>query len=398
MKRYVISACFACFVVLAIGLFLGLASAKGLPGFRLETAAGDGKEAEALLLAGWYQNGPYAERVTIGAEGSEYESERSGYERFRAGSISVSAIPELVRLTEAYPGFMRGRTHASTLLDYYHDDEWVIRLQASLTLVIGDRMAGFHNFRIDMLDKKTGRKRSLTAPLPDVLRNRQAVVADIQKIGDKLHTALITFPWPFNGQREDAELRVYQISLQDGEVTGGEPLLLFPGGADDQVIRVGEVREPDMTAPRKYLLLKAYAPDSDDRILLYSYEQGKTHTLTLPAKSPEFSGSLQYYRDDSALVRLLFAADEIRMERYRLPGFEREREILLTPEDLRAETFQNFAWGENRLYILHDANGLPAVSALDLTDGNVIWRGVVRAESSAGELEKLGISHILIRP
>jgi hypothetical protein len=133
------------------------------------------------------------------------------------------------------------------------------------------------------------------------------------------------------------------------------------------------------------------------RLFIYQYETGEVNSLTLPAESPESREFIQFYGDDRGITRLMLTPEEIHLYRYRLPERTLDHEIHLTAEDLQAESIHSVAWGDNRLYILHSARDLPAVTAVELSAGNIVYRGIVALEDTSHELENLRINYITVR-
>ncbi len=413
MKRYGIAAAFAVFIALAIGIFWGTVSMDRLPSFQLATVEGDGREGEAIWLGGYFRNGPYSERMEVSASGSAYESERSLYQRILYGSSY--RMREIDQLIEAYPDFMRNAKYDS---EYYQDEELLVRV----SLIFSESPDGYR-FQIDILDKQTKRARTFPAHLPETPSFRITDLLDVQRIGPELKVAALSYPIQENTGETAPELRIYTVGLEDGKVAGGEKTdygaAQFPNGD----IRLTGIKSPDITASNEYLALELTvmeAPkaepveiDEDGRanakavravrvahqLVVYHYATGKMESAALPEDDPDALGKSDLYFAGSEVMRVNALPAEVQLNRYRIPDMALENEHRWTLEDLHAESIQQVAWGQNRLYILHPSSGQPAVTAIDPVGGNVVYRGAVSAvDAEDGQkqelLKKLHISYI----
>jgi hypothetical protein len=397
MKRFAIAAVFAAFIVLVIGIYYVQAAGDRSPRFRLAAVEGDPQEARSIELLGWYRNAPYSENVKVNAEGSQYYDELSLFDRLH-GVWSRELTP-IDRLIFQYPDFMRANRAAD-----YQDDGLLVRVQTNARFEVGKSRVT-HSLKFDLLDKKTRRTRSLRADLPENAGYNGLGILDVQRSGDGLKVAVEYDILRNDGTRGTPEIRVYDIRLDDGSVTGSQVVHYGLQPAEGQEIYLSMARLYDWTLPSDSLVLEAVMTEVrndgeaesanhfrasvgrsdavERRLVVYRYDTGDVRSAALPVEPPDapFSERLYQIGGDALIVK--WSAKTAVVQVYGLSDARMKYEKTLTARDMQADSILNINPLPDRLYLLLQTQDRPAVAAFDPAGGQIVFRGLVEADEGA---------------
>lgn len=396
MKRYWAAALFAVFIVGAIGSYYIQAASDRLPTFRLETLEGDGSEAAHLMLRGQYENEPYFEAVDVAAKGSRYEVERSIFRRL--SEDWYRSDHKLDKLIRQYPNFMRGNVWAD-----YDDDDMLVRVKLVHMFKV-DLVKPGYRFKVDKLDKRSDKIISFEAEITDAAANKATRIIDVQRFGTVLKIAVEIADVNEAGVTISPEIRIYDIDMEQREITGSTfveyGLIQDPG----QEIKVNQAWSGDWTAPSGYLVLDAYAmgpqavsvndagsANEADRetaiemqkiitkrqLIVYSYADGKTSLIPVDVEREGENSQSNAYADDSSLLWVHKSTERVAYKLYDLADAKLIHEGQMTSRTLNAETIENLSFGPNRIYLYLRSTSRHEVASVNTGNGNVVYRGAV---------------------
>ncbi|WP_276356306.1 hypothetical protein [Cohnella caldifontis] len=389
MKKYAIAAVFAAFIVLVIGIYYVQAAGERNPQFRLVATEGDAKEADSLVLWGWYTDAPYSERVKVSASGSRYYGELSYFGRMKEEFIHN--VPPIDRLVRQYPDFMREDRTAD-----YQDDELLVRVKSDPWFQ-ADKADATRGLAFDFLDKRTKRTRSLRADLPENAAFNGYGVIDVQRSGDSFKVAMYYENLRAGGTRGTPEIRIYDVNPENGGITGSVTVDSGLQPADGQELILREVQSYDWTLPSGYLVLDASLMEVrkidetesangvrasaagqvevERRLVVYRYDTGTVDVVTLPVEPLNEQTRESLYRVGAEVLRIRLSSESAVIQGYGLGDMKLHYEKTLSARDLQAESITQSVAGPNRLYLLLQEQDRPAVAAMDPEGGNIVFRG-----------------------
>ncbi|MBW5444930.1 hypothetical protein GE107_02475 [Cohnella sp. CFH 77786] len=420
-KRYWASGLLAAFIILSIGIYYIQAASSHLPQFRLAALEGNEAEAEGLVLSAYYNHDALGEQAEITASGTRYESERPFLDRVGDLEGWMGSVQPIGRLTLQYPRFMRGRAFA----EYLDDEAWVIRAELEPEYGV-DLLKPSYRFRIDMLDKKTGKSRSFRADLPESKFDSKSII-DLQRFGTTIKAAVQYEVIGMDGRRRESEIRIYDIDLNEEKITGSAKVDFGTSAGDGREIRIFRVFEYHWTKPSDSLALEVSVMDVSDleskdgtsggianqnatavrqpvmaehRLVIYHYGTGEVKQTSLPLSLPDASQNL--FRTGPVVLWTRSDGQALDLKGYRASDAALAFEKKLTARVLGAESIGQTAIGPDRLYLALTASGTPEVAAVDPADGHLAFRGAVTIDG-VDENEKkrllssIGVSSISVR-
>ncbi|MEH7119474.1 hypothetical protein V7128_18960 [Neobacillus vireti] len=395
MKRYLKLILIILAIFLCLGTFYLKSSATSNPQFVFKKLSGSEKEANSIVIQGYYQNDRLMDNVMISSKDTVYDSSMS-----LLGKIDkhLLGFGNNQQLEEEYPSFMRGKTGVNS---FYQDKDALIYAN----VIFKHSSVGLQDFRFEVssLEKDTKAEHSYQIqPLNDK-RYLYVSVEDIQRQGNHLKILTRNAAADHTAEAIDAErqeVHVYTINLDSKKVVDDQTVLT---ASDRENANFYMLQETDMTQPNdSAFYYKVISKPSeggkeqvDSEFIWVNLKTNQVEKVTIPKElqenislnvTPLYDNKMIYFAKETKKGIKVVSFD---------PKIEREVNSLNLKDDKGkwAKKF-NFTVKNGKVYILTSPEKVgkdpqPAtVNVLDLRTGNQLYKGVITPENVNNQFSK----------
>ncbi|QHT60361.1 hypothetical protein GXP70_10685 [Paenibacillus lycopersici] len=390
MKRYWFSILLPVFMAAGIGTYYAGAS-RGLPEYRLQTVAGDAKEAGNLVFDGQTRPTSYVyNNVSIGADGTEYDRNKSMIAQIRDNDHFRN--PDLSKLLNDHRGFMRGKNSYS---GFYADRDRLVYALAEQ----GPRDAATHlsHYEISIYaqDLKTGKNKRFDAIMPGKQQYSYLNVDDIQFAGGQLKL-LVTLSTKVNDLRSGSlmtEIHLLTVDLDKEGIANDEMITADAAKAAgkeehyavlDNDMNVASPSDYRILGKNTVLVSKDENGNWNEQMLatdysVLDYRTGKLAPLPGDVKT---DGSDELHLLGGKLMKLSVLPDHAHVQFYDL-GSGADAGKYDIPMKLQGnDSVNKFVYGD-RLYLFHREMEKSEVLIANANDGKVVYQGQLTVDGTA---------------
>ncbi|MFC4808300.1 hypothetical protein [Paenibacillus sp. GCM10023250] len=390
MRRYWLSIALPVFVAASIGTYYVGAATRDMPDFRIETVAGDPKEAAKLILKADTRIGDEKyHRVEIGTNGSVYNERRSFLAQLDNDFTDNS--PDLVRLKKEHRGFMRGKLSTN---GFYAGDEAIIYADARPKETNPASGLSDYSIAVAALDLKTGKKTHFDAIMPGKQQYSYLYVYDVQMLdGQAKLLVQLSKDRGFGQLGMMTEIHLLTVDLDNEGIAGDMTVAADADqGAGKREQYAIHATSEGAASPSGYALLSGSnvqaGKDKDgtytertlaSQVLVLDYKTGKL--TPVPAEGGDEANTARML-SGGKLITIKKAAGKLTLRSDDLASNERG-ETYDVPLDLAAanSSMQRFIYG-GRLYVLNRVNADGEILVVNLADGKVTYRGKLTVDGT----------------
>jgi len=395
MKRYLKSSLIILAIFLCLGTFYLKSAATSNPQFVLKNLSGSEKEANSIVIQGYYQNDRLMDNVRISSKGTVYDSSMS-----ILGKIDkhLLGFGENQQLEKEYRSFMRGKTGVNS---FYQDKDALIYAN----VIFKHSSVGLQDFRFEVssIEKDTKAVHSSQIqPLNDK-RYLYVSVEDIQRQGNSLKILTRNVADDHTAKAIDAqrqELHMYTIDLDSKKVVDDRTVMT---ASDRENANFYMLQETDMTQPNdSAFYYKVISKQSEGReeqvdgeLICVNLKTYQVQKVAIPKELQEnISLNVMPYYDNKMIY---FAIDT--KEGIKVVSFDQKTDRVVNRINLKfdkkdlAERF-NFTVKNRKAYLLTSPekigqNPQPAtLSVIDFSTGNRLYKGVITVKNANNQLSK----------
>lgn len=396
MRRYALTIALLCLSIGGIGGYYIYAAADRLPEFKLVAVEGEAEAGNAVELSGSYGGRMRSQFVTVSAEGSEYTTRQSFYEKNVSSARSwFTRQPGMQELMREHRGFMRGKYGTGGL---YKDEEWLISAEAEQPYSA--------MIEIDKLDLNRGQRGQVKVALPEQQGLSHLQVIDVQRFGNELH--VVTNYLGSQGQGHE-QLRpglayfLNVIDMENGTLLRQEQIDFGIDGRANGELAVNVIVNSSLGSGEFVGFIVREGQEAPERhLFVYSYATGELKELpgVFDRVSADLVSGIQL--EGKQLTFLIRDEERAAVIRFDLASGLVVRSFAETVEELGGDVIWSVALRDDYAYFLLHRNRMPRVVAVRVTDGEIVYRGEVQyagpAAAAEEEMLQLTLLNLYLRP
>ncbi|HEY2494014.1 MAG TPA: hypothetical protein VGI33_14045 [Paenibacillus sp.] len=395
MRRYWFSILLSLFIIVGIGTYYVYGATDRLPEYKLSTVEGDVNEGAKIQLEGSYVGGRGSKVVSVTADGSDYQRRHSIYRNSFADTRSwLNEQADIRQMIKDHRTFMRGKGYVES---FYKDEEWTIYAEA---VVNSDDVANSKVvLNIEILNQNSGEVSHFELIVDEHISYSH--VEDVQLIDNQIHILTLTYP---EGEVDESDSKEqyhdYVVDMNSGALTNNETLALGVKAKDDARLNYSSITSATFSEPSDYALLLVHEEEKSEetnqgRVLYneypysYAYKTGKITALPDTLKTAGIAGvdeNGSYRLKGSILSILSYKSDFIKMSRFNLDTGKVDKDVIsITGQQLGADNIMRGIVKEDRLFILFHKNSIPMAAVVDVTNGDLLYKGEAVFDGAASE-------------
>ncbi|HIW33905.1 MAG TPA: hypothetical protein IAA29_14075 [Candidatus Paenibacillus intestinavium] len=392
MRRYLFSIVLAIFTIGGIGFSYLYGAVNHLPDYKLVTVVGDEQAATNIELSGAYYLGVYSSHLSVNEKGSQYSIENNSFrQQILNDRVWYSGRAGINELVINYKGFMRGKSNVNGL---YADDEWIIYVDSE------NRQGSNGRYNVNLYVTTLNKKTELVQEYDYDLADRGFfTIRDVQLLDD--HINIIAAEQGLSN--DESYLYSYIVDVELGSLDSferlivGEPQIIDEHNMQAIQVRVSAIVETSPTIPSDYIVLTEVKTksmeqgelnqDSPSQTSYYGYSYRTEEVFQLPVEPYDNSISQLIH---NVFTYVEYDKEKIIVSRYALDTKEfKPQYITFTAEELGlADITRSKRLEDNYLYIFDGTMATPTVVAIDLSKGELVYRGQVIYDGDEQEAEK----------
>ncbi|AJS58173.1 hypothetical protein UB51_06305 [Paenibacillus sp. IHBB 10380] len=391
MRRYWFSILLSLFIIVGIGTYYVYGATDRLPEYKLSTIEGDVNEGAKIQLEGSYVGGRGSKVVSVTADGSDYQNRHSVYrDNFSNAARSwLNAESDIRQIIKDHRSFMRGKSYVGSL---YKDEEWIIYADIYNDDVANSKVV----LNIEILNLNSGKVNHFE-PIVDG-DSANSYVEDVQLVDDQIHILIVTYSvGEVDKSDQHNEYHDYVVDMNSGALTNNEILALGSKSKDNAKLYYSSITNATLSAPSDYALLLVREEEKegnanqgrvlyDKYLYSYAYKTGKITALPDTLKTAGTVENGSYHLEGSVLSILGYKNDFINMLRFNLDTGKADKDVIsITGQQLGADNIIRGIAKEDRLFILFHKNGIPMTAVVDVTNGDIVYKGEVVSDDEASE-------------
>ncbi|WP_219836366.1 hypothetical protein [Paenibacillus sp. R14(2021)] len=336
MRRYWFSIALPVFIAASIGTYYVGKATRDLPDYKLQSAAGDAREAKDLVFEGEAKFNKLSRyQLQIGIDGASYEGKKSMIGQIIEADYA-EMNPDIARLKKANKSFARGK---GSFNGFYADTNKLAYALAKRSQ--GKSLDGRDNYSILIytLDVDSGKKRHFEAVLPEKQKFSSFYIYDVQASPDNRLKLLVQQSEEklsdMRGGSLKSEIHLYTIDLDKEGIAGDQTIAADKalGGGKAEQYTINEVNA-NVASPSDYAFIVEttvrISKDADgntnerdivNRYAVYDYASAKlTPVAGGEGKGSKDNGAL--YVNGDKLIALSMNGSELHVQSSDLPNGE----------------------------------------------------------------------------
>lgn len=382
MKRYWKLIALVTIVVLTVGTFYvqqSLASNKH-PDFVLQKKSGDADAVNNLTLQGSYNTEFAGEDLEITANGSDYASERSIFDRMRGNSE-----PKIEHLQRDYRNFMRGKGEDSNV---FAENQAFVDY-ADIESDAFDYQSTDFAFDVDVLDKKANHQSSFTVTV-NGNENYNYVYVEKVFIVDGQLKIITTNTLDRDEEAEKTEMHVYSIAIDSKKMIDDKTVLSgLENGNDDEwlgmnVLSNGSAQDgTDDMVFLKWTEGNEVESSITENVIRYDLKNNQQKELTLPkelqqgANVESVQGTTLYFSERTQGQLQVTAYDRkdnkiVGTQTFDLPVSDDEDDTAISHFKIKGD----------QLYLVRTQAQKTSVTVANAKSGKTVYEGTVETKGN----------------